>query len=242
MPQAPSPRRACRAPALLVAILAVLLLGALSACGGDEEDAGQTPTEAMEQAKKNFDESSSVHLALSTKSTPTAGNGVLGANGTVTRAPAFKGDVKVLLSGITATVPVTSVDGKVFAKLPLTTRYAEINPAEYGAPDPADFGDPDTGLSALLTQMEDLEEGDSTRRGDLVLTSYTGTVPGAAVKEVIPSADAEQSYETTVGLDEDGFARTVRVTGTFFSGSDDVTYDVEFDRYGEDVEITAPRA
>ncbi len=43
-----------------------------------------------------------------------------------------------------------------------------------------------------------------------------------------------------IGVDEDGYARTVEMTGTFFSGSDDVTYDVEFSAYDEDVEITAP--
>ncbi len=196
----------------------------------------------MELAKKHFDDSGSVHIALSTKSTPTSGNGVLGATGTVTRAPAFEGEVKVVLSGLTATVPVTSVDDKVYAKLPLQTKFAVIDPTEYGAPDPADFADPEAGLSALLTQMDGLEEGDRTRAGDEVLTTYTGSVPGEAVKKIIPSADAKQSYQTRVGVDEDGFARTVRVTGVFFSGSDEVTYDVAFDDYDKDVEITAPAA
>ena len=53
--------------------------------------------------------------------------------------------MKVVLNGLTATVPITSVDGKVYAKLPLQTKYTVIDPAEYGAPDPSAFADPDTG-------------------------------------------------------------------------------------------------
>ena len=34
-------------------------------------------------------------------------------------------------------MPVVAVDGKVYAQLPLTTGYQDIDPAEYGAPDPA---------------------------------------------------------------------------------------------------------
>jgi lipoprotein LprG len=243
MPLPPSPSRARRGPApagLLAALLACVLL--LAGCGGSGDEPGQDASKVMDQAKQHFDDASSVHITLSTESTPTSGNGVLGATGTVTRAPAFEGEVKVVLSGLTATVPVTSVGGKVYAKLPLQPKFAVIDPAEYGAPDPADFADPETGLSALLTKMEDVEETGQTRSGDQVLTSYEGSVPGAAVKKIIPSADAKQDYQTRIGVDEDGYARTVRVTGIFFSGTDDVTYDVKFDGYDKDVEITPPTA
>src|SRR4051794_25709283 len=181
----------------LTALLGVLLTGVLllSGCGGgnDSKDApkGKSPTEVMEQAKKLFDDASSVHLVLATDSTPPAGaNGVLGATGDLTHDPAFKGEVKVVLSGLTATVPITSVDGKVYAKLPLSTGYATIKPSEYGAPDPAAFVDPENGLSSLLTQLDGLEKGKETRSGDQILAAYTGTLPGAAVKKIIPSADA----------------------------------------------------
>jgi lipoprotein LprG len=233
-------------PGRVLLALAGTLVSALllSGCGGGSEDepAEQTPAEVMEQAKKLFDDASSVRIELATDSTPPAGsNGVLGASGDLTQAPAFEGDVKVVFSGITATIPVTSVDGTVFAKLPLQTKYTRINPSEYGAPDPADFADPDKGLSSLLTQMEDLEKGEQTRSGEQILTSYTGTLSGAAVKEIIPSADAEGTYQAEVGIDDDGFARTVEVTGVFFSDGKDVTYDVEFSGYDQGAEITAPK-
>ena len=237
----PLPRTRPRTfPALGVVLVCLLVL--VGCGGGSSEEPAKDASQVMQEAKQHFDEASSVHIALSTESTPTSGNGVLGATGTVTQAPAFEGEVKVVLSGLTATVPVTSVGGKVYAKLPMTPKFAVIDPAEYGAPDPADFADPEAGLSALLTKMEGLEEKGETRNADQVLTSYEGTVPGAAVKRVIPSADPKQDYRTRVGIDEDGFARTVRVTGTFFSGADDVTYDVLLDGYDEDVEITPPSA
>ncbi|MEO5652367.1 MAG: LppX_LprAFG lipoprotein [Marmoricola sp.] len=226
---------------LALALLAGTLL--LSGCGGSSAKADEpSPAEVMKVAKKNFDDASSVHIALSTSATPSSGNGVLGADGDLTQAPAFQGEVKVVLGGLTATVPITSLDGKVYAKLPLQTKFAVIKPSEYGAPDPADFADPATGLSSLLTQMKDLKKGSEKRSSDQILTSYSGTVPGAAVKAIIPSADTASTYKTVVGIDEKGFATTVKVTGKFFAGNDDTTYDVKFDQYDKGVTITAPAA
>lgn len=229
-----------RALSLLAATLVTPML--LAGCGGDSSGKAdaESPAQVMEQAKKKYDEASSVRIALSTQSTPTSGNGVLAATGDVTQAPAFKGDVKVVISGLTATVPITSVGGKVYAKLPLQTKFSVIKPSEYGAPDPADFADPDTGLSSLLTQLDGLKKKGQTRSADMILTTYTGTLPGSAVKQVIPSAVSKETYATSVGVDEPGFARTVKVTGPFFSGSDDVTYDVLLDSYDKGVTITAP--
>src|SRR3954469_23731074 len=95
-----------------LAVLGVLLGTALllSGCGGTakkDSPKEKSPSEVMAQAKKLFDDASSVHIALATDSQPPSGaNGVLGANGDITHDPAFKGDVKVVLSGLTATVPV----------------------------------------------------------------------------------------------------------------------------------------
>jgi lipoprotein LprG len=196
----------------------------------------------METAKTKFDDASSVQIDLSTDSTPSGGNGVLAATGALTQAPAFQGDVKVVLNGLTATVPITSVDNKVYAKLPLQTKYTVIDPTEYGAPNPAEFADPDTGMSSLLTQIDGLEKKGESRSGDEILTTYTGTLPGKAVKEIIPSAAADQTYKTSVGVDQKGYAKSVKITGTFFTGSDDVTYNLKLSDYGAGVKISAPTA
>ncbi len=90
--------------------------------------------------------------------------------------------------------------------------------------------------------MEGLKKGKEKRSGDTILTTYTGTLPGEAVKQIIPSAVAKETYETSVGVDEKGYAVTVKVTGPFFTGSDDVTYDVKFTGYDKGVKITAPKS
>lgn len=236
----PSGPRRRLASGLSVLVLAVVAAGCGGGGGGGEKADEPTPAEVMQAAKKQFDDAASVRIALATTSTPEAGNGVLGASGVVTPAPAFEGDVKVLLSGLTATVPVTSVDGTVYAKLPLTTKFAEIDPAEYGAPDPASFGRPQGGLSSLLTNLDGLEEGEKTRDGEEVLTTYTGTLPGTAVKQIIPSADRKADYPTEVGVDDDGRATTVRITGPFFADGADVTYDVDFSDYDREVSVDVP--
>ncbi len=233
------PVRSRAISALAFALVTPMLL---AGCGGEKKKAEEeSPAEVMATAKKNFDEASSVHIALSTDSTPTSGNAVLAATGDVTHDPAFEGDVKVLLLGVTATVPVTSTGGKVYAKLPFQTKYSVIDPGDYSAPDPADFADPEVGLSGLLAKLEGLKKGTEKRSGGEILTSYTGTIPGSAVKKIIPSAVAKETYETQVGVDEKGFASTVKVTGTFFSGGD-ATYDVKFSEYDKGVKITPPAA
>ena len=229
-------------PMLAFALVTPLLL---AGCGGGDDakkSDAETPAQVMTAAKKKFDDASSVHIGLATEAMPSAGNGVLGASGDLTHDPAFEGDVKVALSGLTLEVPVTSIGGKVYAKLPPSTTFSEIKPSEYGAPDPADFVDPEDGLSGLLTKLEGLKKGSEKRSGDMILTTYTGTLPGAAVKKIIPSAVAKETYETSVGVDDKGFARTVKVTGPFFSGTDDVTYDVKFTQYGAGVKITTPES
>jgi lipoprotein LprG len=229
-----------RAFALVAFVLVAPLL--FAGCGQSKDKADEkSPAQVMEQAKKHFDDASSVHLALSTGSVPPSGDGVLGATGDVTHDPAFKGDVKVLFQGFPAELPVTAVGGKVYAKLPFSAKTAVIDPADYGVPDPAEFASPENGLSRLLTEQKDLKKGKETRNGDEILTTYTGTLPGATVKKIIPSAEAGKSYDIKVGVDEKGYATTVKVTGAFFNGSDDVTYDVKFSDYDKGVKITAPR-
>lgn len=226
----------------LLGVLLALLLPLTACGGGDDSDspAGSSSDEVLATAKQKFDDARSVHLSLATKSKPSDGNGVLSADGTLTHDPAFKGEVEVVLSGLQAKVPVVAVDGTLYAKLPLTSSYASIDPEEYGAPDPATFADPDIGISTLLTQLDNVKELGQERQGKLVLQSYSGTLPGEKVAPIIPSAATNSSYDTELGIDQDGYLRTLKVTGAFFSGSDDVTYTMTFDDYDKSVEITKP--
>ncbi|MCW2753636.1 MAG: hypothetical protein JWQ32_1047 [Marmoricola sp.] len=231
-----------RPTVLAVATLALAAL--LAGCGGSSGTAGASKpadiTAVLTKAKNAFDMTSSVHLTMSTPSRPTSGDAVLGADGTLTHQPAFQGTVKVQISGFSADVPVVSVDGKVHAKLPLTPAFATIDPGAYGAPDPAEFADPSKGISGLLLDLKGAKPTGQKRDGTVVVTTYTGTLSGALVKPIIPSASGSGTYTTVVGIGPGGVLTTLKVTGAFFAAAGDVTYDLAFDDYGKNVKITAP--
>jgi lipoprotein LprG len=228
-----------RTTAILGVVLALLV--PLSACGGSESAPHkQSAHDVLAKAKQLLDDARSVHLTLSTDATPTSGDAVLGAEGSLTHQPAFKGQVTVVLGGFNADVPVVAVDGKVYAKLPLTPKYVTIDPAEYGAPNPADFADPDKGISGLLLQLDGAKQTGRKRDGSHVLTIYSGTLDGALVDPIIPSADTSGTYQTSVGIDGQGRVATLHVTGDFFAHDGPVTYDLALDEYGKSMQIAAP--
>ena len=225
--------------------VALLLALTLAACGGgDDEPAADAPTpeEVLGQAKTTLDETSGVSIDLSTPGLPDGVQGIASATGVVTDAPAFDGTLEVVLSGTTFSVPVVALDGTVYAQLPLTTGWQDIDPEDYNAPDPAGLVTGDTGFSGLLPATTDVVAGDSVRGGDNneeILTTYTGTVPGAAMQKVIPSA-AGDSSAATYEITDDGELREATFVGVFYPDSEEMTYTVTFDGYGVEKAITAP--
>ena len=216
----------------------VLLLAGCSD-GGDEESA-TSPEDALAAAKANLDDTSGVSLSLTTDQLPDGVDAILTATGVGTHAPAFEGDLTMKINNLSVDVPVVAVDGKVFARLPFTTKFSEINPADYGAPDPASLMDTTNGLSDWLTALEGVEEGDQVRSGDQVLTSYSGTIPGSVVAEVIPSASKNVDFEATFSIDDEGFLTAADVAGPFYGDVGDVDYSIKLSDYGSDQEITRP--
>src|SRR3954454_21980677 len=224
-----------RLSALLLAATAVL-----AGCSSDSKQPTASPEDTLAAAKTQLDETSGVHIGLTTKKLPAGVSGLLAADGVATHAPAFQGDIKVSASGVTADAAVVAVNGVVHAKLPFTSKFVPINPGDYGAPDPADLMNPDGGLSSLLTAATDVEEGDQVRQGKVVLSTYTATVPGTAVAAVIPKADANADFDATFTVtDKDQLAKTV-LTGPFYPNAADVTYTITFDDYGIKRTIAAP--
>ena len=225
-----------------LAALAATALAALVLSGcSDDAGSGAAPEKALADAQENLESTSGVELTLTTDDLPDGVTGVEKAEGVLTSAPAFEGTITVPLMGQAVQVPVIAVDGKVYAEVPFTAGWQDIDPAEYGAPDPAMLMSPDEGFTSVLAATTGLDKGDSVRGGEgnsEVLTEYTGTVPGDVVSNVIPSASGD--FDVTYTITDDGELRTAELTGVFYEDSESMTYTVSFEGYGTEKDITAP--
>jgi len=200
-----------------------------------------TPDKAIAVAKGKLDETTGVHLGLSSKGLADGQTGLVSGDGVLTRAPAFEGKIVVQLAGLQPEVPVIAVGGKVYAQLPLTTGWQEIEPTDYGAPDPAGLMAPEHGLSSMLSATTGLKKTGTERGGEgnkEVLTSYEGTVPASAAKVILPSVTGD--VDATYTLTEDNELRQAVLTGDFYGTGADETYTVTVDSYGTQKDIKAP--
>ncbi len=225
---------------LLAAALVPLVVG-LTACSGGGKGDG-TPDDVLSIAKQTLDATSGVHLLLETPEMPKGVSGVTKAEGIATHQPAFEGSIEIVYAGFRGKIPVTAVGGAVYAVLPFDprTKYSEIDPKDYNAPDPAALMDPTGGISSWLTKATDVQKGDQVRDGADILTSYDGRLEGAAVVSAIPSADDTAQFKATFTIDEDGTLRTASVTGPFYKGKAELTYNVTLTEYGTEKDITKP--
>jgi lipoprotein LprG len=224
----------------LLAVMLGLVLPLLAACGGSSSGPGD-PEEALKTAQQKLEDTSGVSLTLATDQLPDGVNGVQGASGTVTDAPAFDGSLNVSTVAGTFPVPVKAVDGKVYAQIPLTPGWSTVDPSDYGAPDPAQLLSADQGIPAILAATTDLKKGGQTRGGKdnrEVLTTYTGTIPESAAAHLVPGATGD--FDATYSLTDDGELRTAAFTGEFYAGQPSLTYTLELDDYGTTKTITAP--
>ena len=229
-----------RVPALFLVTVAAV---ALSSCSDDPaaKEKEQTPEEVLAQAKQTLDDTSGVNLTLATTDLPSGVTGITKAVGVGTHAPAFDGSITVVLSGNTFEVPVVAVDQKVYAQLPLTPGWQDVDPTEYCAPDPARLMSPEAGFSSLLPATTGVKAGESVRGGQgntEILTPYTGTVPDTAVKNILPGASGD--FDATYTVTDDGELREAELTGVFYESSPSMTYTIDFENYGTDKEIIAP--
>lgn len=232
------PLRRCLV-AITTAVL--LLLGLVACAGGDDRET--SPSELrprLEHARQVLDDANSLSFTLSTSDLPTDVTGLVQAEGTGTHDPAFKGTVKVSTGGTTMDADVIAVKGTVYAKLGFSPKYVPIDPTSVGAPDPATLMSTDDGVSALLTATEQLTAGDQSRSGSKVLSSIDGVVPGDAVQQVIPSADADAEFSARWRLSDDDVLHDARLTGPFYPGGDSVTYTIELTASDATVDIKAP--
>ena len=195
--------------------LALLMVASLAACGGSSNAPVRTPAQQLAAAKAQVDAATSMHLTLRSSGIPASVNGALGADGSGTHAPAFKGTLDARISGFEAKVDVVAIDKLLYVKLPFTTQFAQ----------------------AATTHPV---EGAKTRVGPDVLKTITGTLPGATVAKLLNIGDATKTFNVTYGItDPGGELRTVTMTGPFYKGATS-TYTLTLDKYGASVEISKP--
>jgi lipoprotein LprG len=221
--------------------VAVALLLALSACGSKSAADLGDPATVLKNAQQKLADTSGVTLTLTTSDLPSGVQGVRGASGTITDAPAFDGTLTVALSAGTFPVPVKAVGGKVYAEIPLTPGWSEVNPADYGAPDPAQLTSATEGLPAILGATTNPQKGGQVRGGvdnKEVLTTYTGEVPASAAAHLIPGASG--AFKATYAVTSTGELRQASLTGAFYSGHPAMTYSLVLESYGTSKDITAP--
>ena len=229
-------------------ILALLTASALAACSGpDKAPDARTPTaaEQLAAAKAKADAATSLHLTLRSSGIPASANGVLGADGSGTHAPAFKGTLDARIAGFSAKVEVVAIDRALYLKLPFTTEFVQADPKEYNAPDPAQLFATQGGITSLITATTNPVEGKATRAGAEVLTTITGKLAGSSVKKLLNVGDATKTFDVTYGItDPGGELRSVRVVGQFFKSETSTaatsTYLLTLDKYGAPVDISKP--
>lgn len=222
---------------LVVGALAVVLLFAAGCGGKSDQHHAESPKAELAAAKKAFDRSPALHITLSTDKLPRTVAGLLSAEGEGTHQPGFKGQIKVVQSGLSLTVPVVAVEGKTWAKLGL---WQQVDPGQYNAPDPAGLMSTTRGLSSVLTQATGVGQTTTKRHGSATVTQIDAKVPGRLMAAIVPSADPNSLFDAAFTLDKSGRLVGMVLTGTFYPNAEDVTYTFGFSGYGSKTTVRAP--
>ena len=221
---------------------ACLVAAMLAACsGGSKAPAREaSPAEQLAAARTNLEKSPAVAFTLVSEGLPGKAVGVSGAKGTgVFTPPSFKGTLNATVAGVTGTVDVVAVEQDVYMKF-FTPGYNKIDPRTYGAPNPASLFDKQTGITSLVARTQDPARGAKVRDGSDVLDTFTGTVPGAAVADLLVIGDRNGTFAVTYGVTDTGKElRSVVLKGPFYAGST-ATYTLHLKSLAQPVAITRP--
>jgi lipoprotein LprG len=195
----------------------------------------------VSQAKGALDATSGLHFTLSSQGTPSKGTVLVGGTGEVARPNGFKGTLKVQQSGFLVSVDVISLNGRVLLRPPLSTKYAETDPHEYGFSDPGKLLDPQSGISRLLAELTSVKSAGHDRFNGEKLTEVDVTVPGTAVADVLTSADKTQPVHGKLGITESTHVlRRAVLTGPFIDKAVQTTFTIVLDDYGAHPTISVP--
>lgn len=215
----------------------------LAGCTGSDDGGKGDPAKLqarLTEAKKSLDDAETITISLATEKLPSGVTGLLSAKGRGNHSPAFDGKVKVVTGGSSVDADVIAVEGKVYAKTSFAPVFLTIDPASLRAPDPASLLDADTGITQILVKTKKVTEGGKSRDGSDVLTTIKGTLPGSLVKDIIPSAAEDETFDVTYRLDDDNVLRDATLKGPFYPNGGDVTYTVKLTTSDTAVTIEPP--
>jgi lipoprotein LprG len=229
--------------ALIAATVAALVV---VGCSGDEEGGADTgpddqgAAERLDAAAELLDATSGVRFTVEGSDLPDDGTVILGADGVAAPPGSFDGEIRVLTAGLSATIEVVSVDGELWAKLPMTTQFARVDAEALGFSDPGVLLDPERGVSQLLRSAIDPVASDPARIGADVVDEITATLPGELVGSVLTIADPDAEVAAAFAVEaETGHLRRAVLTGPFVGGGTQ-TYTVLLNDYDQPVDISAP--
>ena len=224
-----------------IRLLAVALLAgpALTGCGGDATDEESAP-DLLARAKTTLDDASSAHFVLDSEGAPETGTVLVGGEGDLARPSSFEGTLKVLALGSSLDLAVVSVDGTVYAQLPFTSSFSEVDPSAFGFGDPGRCSIRRPASPSCSGPRSPRRSGEERRVDGEVVREVTAELPGELVEQ-LTSADPTEPVQATFSIvTESGELRRAELTGPFFAPGADATYTVDLSDFGADVEITAP--
>ncbi|MEO6019281.1 MAG: LppX_LprAFG lipoprotein [Knoellia sp.] len=230
-----------RRRALLAGSVTVAVAMLVGCSGGGSPEAKADPKTSFPAAKKVFDEAKFVGLTLSSKDVPKTENGVTGAIGTgviSATEPKFKGNVTATIKGVSGSAEVITIGDAAYMKF-FTPTYNPADLADLGAPNPSNFFDTNKGISQMLVETANPKAGDKVRDGATVLQQFSGTLPGARIKDLFNLGDGTSEFTVTYGIAEGDKLQLAVMTGPFFAGTTS-TYTLRLKNYGTPVEITRP--
>lgn len=222
-----------------IAIIATTSLLMLSGCGTPAINA----TDLLHRTKAVLDSTPSFHFTLSGANVTGSGPLLTGGRGDMRRPTSMSGTLQVSIFGLAIGVPVVSVRGAFWVRLPTNSGFTAANPASYGFADPARLIDPDHGLSSLLLTCRSPQVESDDRYNGEALHEIGCTLPGSAVAALLTSADPSKDVAATFGIDTTtSQLRRVVLSGPFVTVGTNSTYTLILANYGENVAITPPPA
>lgn len=217
------------------------LLVTLAACSGG--GTASDPAAAFDTAKSKLDGSAAVTIKLkSSTGLPKGRNGVSEATGTgliSATTPKFKGSLSAVIKGTPGGVEIISVGKNSWMSF-FTAEFSPVDLDALGAPNPALLFTPGTGISSILSSATDRKGGEDRRLGKEVLQTYTGTIPGSIVKNLLRLGDGTSTFQGVFGiLPGTGEMRLAEITGAFYAPTIS-TYTLVLTDYGKTIDIQEP--